>query len=96
MILEPAREYIGCPIHITSGYRNPKLNKMVGGVYNSQHLKGEAVDIRPELIKNFDKLVAWLATRPQVDQLLTAKTWLHVSWTPLGTPRNQVLIDYYR
>lgn len=43
--LEKLRERIGQPIRINSGYRTPEHNKAVGGSYNSQHMKGVAVDI---------------------------------------------------
>lgn len=43
-LLEPIREKFATPMIITSGYRCEKLNKLVGGVDNSQHMKGEAVD----------------------------------------------------
>lgn len=44
-ILQPARELLGLPIHISSGYRSPKHNASVGGAKNSQHLYGTAADI---------------------------------------------------
>src|SRR5438093_11911341 len=33
------------PIHVTSGYRSPRLNQMVGGSKNSMHTQGLAADI---------------------------------------------------
>lgn len=45
-VLDPLREAWGGPIDVTSGYRCPVLNKAVGGVRNSQHLTGQAADIR--------------------------------------------------
>ena len=45
-ILEPLRIHYGRPIIVTSGFRCAKLNKAVGGSSTSQHVKGEAVDIR--------------------------------------------------
>ena len=45
-ILEPLRAFAGQPIIIGSGFRCPALNKAVGGVKNSQHMTGEACDIR--------------------------------------------------
>ena len=32
MLLEPAREAIGSPIIVNSGFRNPRVNALVGGV----------------------------------------------------------------
>ena len=46
-VLDPVRERLGRPIVVNSGYRCPKHNKEVGGVSNSQHMKGEAADVRP-------------------------------------------------
>lgn len=45
-ILDPLREAWGAPIIVTSGYRCPKLNKAVGGAKTSQHMYGQAADIR--------------------------------------------------
>ena len=36
------------PIIINSGFRNSRVNRLVGGVENSQHLFGQAADIRPK------------------------------------------------
>ena len=44
--LQVLRDAIGKPITINSGYRSPKYNAKIGGVKNSQHLRGTAADIR--------------------------------------------------
>ena len=44
--LEVLRTAINKPIVINSGYRSPKYNAKIGGVKNSQHLKGTAADIK--------------------------------------------------
>ena len=44
-VLDPIRERWGLPIRITSGYRCPELNDEVGGVEDSYHMEGCAVDI---------------------------------------------------
>lgn len=45
--LEVIRKELGNkPIRINSGYRNKEHNEAVGGVKNSQHLKGKAADFR--------------------------------------------------
>lgn len=42
--LQPVRELLGVPMIITSGFRNPLVNRLVGGKNNSQHLYGQAAD----------------------------------------------------
>ena len=43
--LQIVRDYLGEPIHISSGYRSPSHNAAIGGVSDSQHLLGKAADI---------------------------------------------------
>nr|QJB21375.1 MAG: peptidase [Microvirus sp.] len=45
-ILEPLRAGHGNAIIVNSGYRSLAVNKCVGGVPTSQHLLGQAADIR--------------------------------------------------
>ena len=95
MLLEPARQEIG-PIIINSGFRNPRVNTLVGGVKNSQHLQGCAADIRPKDPAQFQRLVAFLKACEYTDQLLTGPGWLHISWSPFTIPRHFVRIGYYK
>lgn len=44
--LEIIRAEIGKPIKITSGYRSPAHNKAIGGVASSEHLCGNAADLK--------------------------------------------------
>ena len=46
LLLDMARELAGVPFNINSGYRTVAKNKAVGGVADSAHLTGLAVDIR--------------------------------------------------
>ena len=96
MLLEPAREAISCPIIINSGFRNQCVNTLVGGVRNSQHLLGQAADIRPRDPAQFQRLVAFFKAHAQTDQLLTGPGWLHISWSPFRPPRHYVRIGYYK
>ena len=45
-VLQPIRNKYGRAITVTSGYRSPKLNAAIGGVKNSQHVTGQAADIK--------------------------------------------------
>ena len=59
LLLEPARLIAG-PIIINSGFRCESVNKAVGGVRNSQHLKGQAADVRTQDPARFKLLVDFL------------------------------------
>ena len=95
MLLEPARFLVG-PIIVTSGFRCEAVNRKVGGVKNSQHLVGQAADIRPKDPQQFQCLVDFLKACEYTDQLLTGPGWLHISWNPFGKPRHQIRIGYYK
>ena len=95
-VLQPLRNRYGKPIKISSGYRCKTLNKAIGGVSTSQHLKGEAVDINNGQIEN--KKLFLLASKMikegviEVGQLIDEKgyKWLHIS-LPDNKHRNQIL-----
>lgn len=45
-VLDPLRRQFGAPIHVSSGYRCPAVNKAIpGSSVTSQHMFGEAADI---------------------------------------------------
>lgn len=93
--LKYARE-VAIIVHV--GFRNERVNALVGGVPNSQHRKGEAVDFHAEgitveqLFKDIEELVKLNVI--QVDQLIFEragqKKWIHLSYRK-GTNRNQIL-----
>ena len=99
-VLEPLRKAMGEPIKIGSGYRCEKLNKAVGGVYNSQHLKGQAADlcIDGDIAKG-KRWFNYIKDHLPFDQLIwehNAKTgsyWVHVSFVypDFGKNRKNVI-----
>ena len=95
LLLEPARLVVG-PIIINSGFRNSRVNALVGGVKSSQHLLGQAADIRPKDPRQFQRLVDFFKSWEYTDQLLTGNGWLHISWNPFTPPRHYVRIGYYK
>lgn len=93
-VLDPLRELYGKPIIVNSGYRSFKLNKAVGGAKNSQHLVGQASDIRTvQNTKESNKQLFDLIKNSKLpfDQLINEYdyNWVHVSYSPRN--RRQVL-----
>lgn len=95
--LDGIREKLGKPILINSGYRSPMLNKAVGGVANSQHLKGLAADV---VCADMESLLKVLRETGGFDQLIkehrkgSNSFWFHVSiCTRNGKPRQQVIMN---
>ena len=99
-VLEPLREAMNEPIKIGSGYRCPKLNAAVGGVSNSQHMKGQAVDLCIDGdLKKGKKWFAYIRDHLPFDQLIwehnskTGAYWVHVSFVypDFGKNRRKVI-----
>ena len=90
--LQPLRDKLGKPVVILSGFRCAALNSKVGGKPNSQHLTGEAADIKVngctantlfEYIKN---------SGIPYDQLINEyNQWVHISYRH-GKNRRQAFI----
>lgn len=78
--MEAVRRILGRPIVPTSGYRNPQVNKLVGGVPTSDHAQGWAVDFKGTLAE-----ARKLAERlDSFDQIILERngTLIHVSFNP--------------
>ena len=86
-VLEPLRKLYGRPIRISSGYRSPALNKLVGGSLASHHCLGMAVDIDQgsfaENMKIFNLLKAYGSFTQLIFEfgnLEDGPDWVHVSY----------------
>lgn len=93
-ILDPLREAWGAPIIVTSGYRCGRLNKAVGGAAKSQHMYGQAADIRTVSDKPSDNKKLFDLIRElklPYDQLIDEYNynWVHVSYSSRN--RRQIL-----
>ena len=88
-VLEPLRKHMGRPISISSGYRCPRVNTLVGGVAKSQHMYGQAADIRILNKQDGDKIFAYLKSNKYVSKALyersksTGARWIHVAVAPV-------------
>ena len=91
-VLEPLRRRFGV-IRITSGYRCERVNRLVGGVPTSQHLRGEAADINVASRESGQRMYDYIRTRLDFDQLIfeqrrkTGTRWIHVSYRADGRNR---------
>lgn len=93
-LLDPLRERFGKPIIVGSGFRNVQVNKLVGGVVNSQHLTGCAADLQTGSRLENQQLARLLAQSGiPFDQLIDEHnySWVHVSYNPNGNQRRQIL-----
>ena len=95
-VLDPLRNRYGHPIHVSSGYRCPRLNKAVGGEKTSQHMTGEAADIYVASAKDKAMLFSLIYYLLPYDQLIwergtdEAPAWIHVSYRE-GNNRRECL-----
>lgn len=78
--LQPIRNYIGKPVIVSSGYRSQVLNHMVGGVSNSQHLTGCAVDINVQGLTVKELIQKIKGSGVEYDQLIDEGSWVHISY----------------
>ena len=94
-VLEPLREAMHEPIPISSGFRCEQLNRAVGGVSNSQHMKGQAADLCiGGDMKKGRKWFDFIKTHLNFDQLIWEHSsngtyWVHVSFVHPDFGRNR-------
>ena len=97
-VLQPIRDAWGGSIFVSSGYRCPELNAAVGGSKTSQHMYGEAADIKVgnkeqnrKLFNLIQKLIQ--QNKIEVGQLIDEfnYSWCHLSLPRTDKPNNQIL-----
>lgn len=89
-------EYLLCAnahFTVTSAKRTPEQNKACNGAPNSQHLTGEAIDIKPYGSISFNKLLEMIHDYSDhlspFDQLIIYPNFIHISFGP--RTRRQVI-----
>lgn len=99
-LFEPLREWYGKPITINSFFRNPTVNKLVGGAKNSNHMRGEAIDISAGSQVENKKLFDWCkANFKDFDELIweygsaAGPDWVHISFKRLGNRKRIIYIN---
>lgn len=67
---------------ITSALRTKAQNKAAGGVPNSQHLIGEAIDFKPYGSTTYNQLLSFIMDNVAYDQFITYDGFMHISFGP--------------
>ena len=89
--LQPIRDKIKKPMIITSGFRSNLVNKLVKGVSNSQHLKGQAADFIINGMTPTQIIEKIKTCNIDFDQLINEyDKWVHVSYNK-NNNRRQIL-----
>ena len=90
---DPIREFYKRPLRVSSFYRCEELNKLVKGAKNSQHLKGQAIDIDAGSIQENKKIFEWAKDNLEYDQLINEYnfSWVHISYNQ-GKNRKQIFV----
>lgn len=94
--LKKAEKIAGLNFSFTSAFRSHDYNHKVGGVHNSAHTTGNAVDISANSIEERDRIV-WAATKAGFRRIGIGERFVHVdddatksqdvAWGyPLGSP----------
>ena len=76
--IDKMREMFGYPIMMTSGYRTPEHNAEIGGVADSAHVKGMAVDIAVPSDQFMREKLAWAIGCAQLIRVEDALRHWHV------------------
>ena len=92
--LEEVRKLVGKPVHVSSGYRSPAVNKAVGGSSKSAHMRGLAADITVPGMTSRDLAELIRSSSIAYDQLIHEQQWVHIGLAE-GIMRRQVLTAHF-
>lgn len=76
---------------VTSAFRTKKQNEVCNGSDNSQHLTGDAVDLKPLDISVDDFYLRIKTSGFEFDQLIKYRTFVHISFARCRKPRRMEL-----
>jgi hypothetical protein len=100
-IFEPLRIYVNGPIKINSFFRSPELNTAIGGSRNSQHCRGQAIDLDDTFGEMTNaEMYKFIKAHMDFDQLIwefgdnNNPAWVHVSYVSSEENRNRCLKAY--
>lgn len=76
---------------VTSAFRTQSQNAMCNGSKNSQHLTGDAIDLKP-LEFSVDEFISMIKDSSfKFDQLIKYRTFVHISFARGRKPRQMEL-----
>lgn len=76
---------------VTSALRTKEQNEACNGSNNSQHLSGDAIDLKP-LELSVDSFVSVIKGSPfKFDQLIKYRSFVHISFARVRKPRQMEL-----
>lgn len=78
---------------VTSAFRTEKENTLCGGSKNSQHLTGDAIDLKPLDFSVDDFILKIKNFSFKFDQLIKYRTFVHISFARVCKPR-QMELDF--
>lgn len=82
--LDQFRDFVGAPFQVLSWYRGKLLNTAVGGVPDSAHLYGLAIDIK---VAGMSAAEVWKKIKSsslEYDQLIVYKSFVHIGFKMYG------------
>lgn len=95
--MQRVRNLLAVPVFVTSGYRSPQINQLVGSGSSSQHTVGLAADFVAPEFGTPRSVVRHLMERAgeiRFDQVIWEGGWVHISFVP-GAPRSEVLTAHF-
>ena len=95
MCFEPIRNWVGNKIYISSFYRCKRLNELVHGVNNSNHLQGYAIDMAMTVYggKTNKEVFEWCIENLDFDELLWEGGyggWIHIAYISKEKNRHNI------
>ena len=96
-VLEQVRALLGnLPIVISSGFRSPAINSLVGGAATSLHMQGLAADFVCPGYGTPRQICRAIADSPiPFDQLIFEGAWVHLGLSAQEQPRRELLTAFF-
>lgn len=102
-VFEPLRKWVNGPIKINSFFRGKAVNTAIGGSRNSQHMKGQAMDIDDTFgYESNSNMYRYIKDNLDFDQLIWEfgtddnPNWIHVSYVTHRPNRKKLTVALKR